>query len=777
MPLSLRNQSEHRESLQAEIARLQRELMPPERLRARIEGEWRARSLLENHLGTFDEQTLRQFFHEVNTDWVKGKIHHNRFGTAFSAPQVNRMLANISALNEWTERIWNAPEEKLDYVLDDFWQRNEIAGTGSGFPTLLLYLKDPFGFSIWLRVLVEGLARVTEYRHRTFRSAWDYRQYNAVVQTFRTDHNLPPQAVDLILWKVARGTGILPSKKKKGKREREEPGEAIVQEPGAVFRSSPASETSFTDDAFDLLRQLHSSPTKKVYLAQKEKFREQLEEPFKWLVQDVAARLPGAVLDRVETEKQVVGKILKNDYGKGGAWDFYWGAFYPEGGKRTEDAQLFIWMNHDQLRFGFYIGERAAQKRKRFLRNCRKHKSELRELLADRFAAESFIFGESEDAANAPALAFAEWLADPAKHGIEVARLLPREEVLHRHASDLAAEIARTFALLFPFVLLATSDDPLPEIRNYLRDENRIGEREKEEKEERIAGELSHEVKRFEVNPPYPLEECSAETSFDLDTLSRWVDAIERKKQAIFYGPPGTGKTFIAEKLARHIIGGGNGFRDLVQFHPAYSYEDFVLGIRPESREGVLHYPLVPGRFLQFCEKAASRTGPCVLVIDEINRANLPRVFGELMYLLEYRDREIVLAGGRRFGIPANVRIIGTMNTADRSIALVDYALRRRFAFIELRPNFEALRRFHQGRTDAQLIERLIALLQRMNVEIDDPHYEVGISYFMVDNLATLLPAIWRTEIEPYLQEYFFDRPGKAEGFRWENVQEQFTVG
>ena len=105
-------------------------------------------------------------------------------------------------------------------------------------------------------------------------------------------------------------------------------------------------------------------------------------------------------------------------------------------------------------------------------------------------------------------------------------------------------------------------------------------------------------------------------------------------------------------------------------------------GIRPESQDGTFSYPVVSGWFKEFCREAAKRRNPCVLIVDEINRANLSRVFGELMYLLEYREEEVPLAGGGKFRIPENVRLIGTMNTADRSIALVDHALRRRFAFL-----------------------------------------------------------------------------------------------
>lgn len=205
------------------------------------------------------------------------------------------------------------------------------------------------------------------------------------------------------------------------------------------------------------------------------------------------------------------------------------------------------------------------------------------------------------------------------------------------------------------------------------------------------AGEKNVTDAKAGVDSPFSLEECSRLTRFPTERLADWVTAIKRKQQAIFYGPPGTGKTFLAEHLAKHIVGGTDGMINCIQFHPAYSYEEFMQGIRPESDEkGNLKFDLKPGRFMEFCEKARGK-GPCVLIIDEINRANLPRVFGELMYLLEYRENEVPLAGGKLFSIPQNVYIIGTMNTADRSIALVDHALRRRFAFIELSPEYEVL--------------------------------------------------------------------------------------
>ncbi len=280
--------------------------------------------------------------------------------------------------------------------------------------------------------------------------------------------------------------------------------------------------------------------------------------------------------------------------------------------------------------------------------------------------------------------------------------------------------------------------------------------------------------KEVESQPEYTLAECAEKIGLNEAELESWIRAIHRKGQAILYGSPGTGKTYIAEKLAQHLIGGGNGFSELVQFHPAYSYEDFIQGIRPQSEDGKLSYPLVPGRFVQFCKEAENRQGICVFIIDEINRANLAQVFGELMYLLEYRDKGIPLAGGSKFSIPANVRIIGTMNTADRSIALVDYALRRRFAFIELRPNYNVLRRYHQK--TGLVVEGLIQTLQRLNQTINDKNYEIGISFFLTDNLSENIEDIWRMEIEPYLEEYFFNQLEKVNEFRWEKVKQQFSL-
>ncbi|MDJ0581380.1 AAA family ATPase, partial [Crocosphaera sp.] len=270
----------------------------------------------------------------------------------------------------------------------------------------------------------------------------------------------------------------------------------------------------------------------------------------------------------------------------------------------------------------------------------------------------------------------------------------------------------------------------------------------------------------------YIMMQLIEDTNLEEKELTQYIKTLERKKHIIFQGSPGTGKTYLAKHIAKHLSSEKNGFYELIQFHPSYSYEDFIQGIRPQtSPDGNLEYSMIPGRFLKFCKEAEKKEGICILIIDEINRTNLSQVFGELMYLLEYREEEIRLSGSDQpFKIPDNVYIIGTMNTADRSIALVDHALRRRFAFIPIKPNYDILRKYHQKHNPNYDIESLINILIKLNKTINDRHYEIGVSFFLTETLPEDLEDIWIMEIEPYLEEYFFDETDKIEQFRWENI-------
>ena len=519
--------------------------------------------------------------------------------------------------------------------------------------------------------------------------------------------------------------------------------------------ASKHTEGFFSDETFKLLSGLSQNPTAAFYKENAEAIKENIERPFQSLLLATVEKLDQKILERMEVENNLFSRILKNDYGRGGAWDFYWGAFYPKENKRQTGPQLFMVLNHEILLCGFMFGSGAVEAKKRFSTNCLLYKENIVELLGDFLQEEGFSLGnrylhqfEKLKSGREIPNTIEEWLDDPYKTDQDLAVVIPREELIKMGSDELVHQIAQIFNRVFPFVILATSTNPISEIEKYM-----------------------NIVRPAIIHSEYPLEQISEESGFEIAELKRWLRSIERKKQVVFYGPPGTGKTFIAEKIAKHLIGGGTGFYELIQFHPEVSYEDFIQGIRPqENLNGGLSYPLVPGRFLEVCEKARQTESICVLIIDEINRANLSRVFGELMYLLEYREKSIKLAAGTEFMIPENLRIIGTMNTADRSIALVDHALRRRFAFISLYPNYDVLRKYHKGEKTGFNPENLIRVLEKLNQQIGDRHYEIGCSYFLRKDIVAQIKDIWQMEIEPYLEEYFFDQPSSYEKFTWQVI-------
>ena len=274
-----------------------------------------------------------------------------------------------------------------------------------------------------------------------------------------------------------------------------------------------------------------------------------------------------------------------------------------------------------------------------------------------------------------------------------------------------------------------------------------------------------------DMTPPNDLQELAEELFLtDPGDFLHEIDMLlADKKQVIFQGPPGTGKTYVARKLANHLAG-SEARVTLVQFHPSYAYEDFVQGFRPTPVNGQPGFELEDGPLLQVAKRA--REEPAAkhfLVIDEINRGNLAKVFGELYFLLEYRDENIRLQYQKEgFSLPDNLHIIGTMNTADRSIALVDLALRRRFYFVEFRPDSEpikgVLRRWLRVKAPgmgwvADVVERANELLRA------DRHAAIGPSYFMKDGLDEgAVERIWKHSVLPYIEERLFgesDRLGE----------------
>jgi hypothetical protein len=243
--------------------------------------------------------------------------------------------------------------------------------------------------------------------------------------------------------------------------------------------------------------------------------------------------------------------------------------------------------------------------------------------------------------------------------------------------------------------------------------------------------------------------------------------------QILLAGPPGTSKTWVARKLAEYLTGGRRGAVRLVQFHPSYTYESFVEGIRPVARGNGVGFELAAGVVLDFVEQMGREGNldredrPYVIVIDEANRANLPRVLGELLFLFEYRGETIRLQYSPSFRLPQNLYFIGTMNTADRSIRAVDAALRRRFDVFELAADSQILARY-SGNESEWLAKGLDSLNQSLRAALDR-HHEIGHAFLMKGAVdRERLRDIWDRRIFPLVEEYLFDQPDLVRDFTLE---------
>lgn len=364
------------------------------------------------------------------------------------------------------------------------------------------------------------------------------------------------------------------------------------------------SSPLFSAKTFELLELLHAQPTKVFYKEHKDEFKTHLEIPLAKLFQQIANLLPSEMTEVLEMENRILARIPKNDYGQGGAWDFLWGAFYPKGGRRIEDGQLYITVNHEGIKYGFSVADYGKAARERFASNLKAIPPTLAAKLSESLDPCGVVYGEHDDGFSVaqPSVAagqtksLEEWIRNLSQYGPTAKTYLTKEQAVSVSAEELAGTIADLFKRLFPLFLMAKQEH---------QSAHAIGL----EQSKAIAApvEDTGDDDDTDIAPQANIERYNkskamdglflAETQFD-----EMLEALKEKKNVVLQGAPGVGKTFVAKRLAYALIESNDQRQvEVIQFHQSYSYEDFIQGFRPTPNG---YFDLKYGIFYQFCRRA-----------------------------------------------------------------------------------------------------------------------------------------------------------------------------
>ena len=538
-------------------------------------------------------------------------------------------------------------------------------------------------------------------------------------------------------------------------------GEVEPNEPEPAFGG-------FCSDTFRFLGEIGDAPSKEWLADRRERYQFVLREPLVELCESLAERYIRPVLGgeygwELECDAKpgrAITSICKNDFGRSGPYQpVQWVTFYRRSqANRRADAQFFVRVAADGVSFGFHLRRTAREAGKQFRHNVQDHGEAIFQALSGGGVLDECEFWVADDATAPVAVKspaeLRQWAANKT---LLVGKRLPTDSPTLRR-DELVGEILLTFDRLVPAFACAVEADPRPLLA-------------------RRAGSPGG-------SPSFDRSAFTRTTFLGELWLDRVLSLLRLKRQLILQGVPGTGKTHVARCLARLLTHDRPECVRLVQFHPSYSYEEFVEGIRARGVESngrtEVTYPVGNGVLAEFVELAAKHPSePHVLVIDELNRGNLPRIFGELLYLLEYREQAVTLPYSKReFRLPDNLLILATMNAADRSAVALDQALRRRFSFVEMPPDAALLASWLEANppadADGTLGPRVVRVFEELNRRLArdlGPDKQVGHSFFMVPSLdADTFAAVWDHHVRPLLLDYLGGREERLKDYTPERL-------
>jgi MoxR-like ATPase len=523
----------------------------------------------------------------------------------------------------------------------------------------------------------------------------------------------------------------------------------------------------------------------------KRRYQRVLRDPSQAVVERIAARYIQRLNPTVAAGKRHLAILKKNDYGQGGYHAHYWFAFYdPAAGSKIKSVQLFVhFLGRRRLwGYGLAMGSYCDEYMSRLLRTIAANRAAIANYLrsAPTDTIVRLFFGETQRELS-PA-EFADRVVgdangmfgfDDTLTSIQIIREYPLDD-LPEHAESFVDEVGTYFTWAWPFFDAAMS-------MKWLAPESVAPTA-------KLAEVSADDV---DESAPKTIGELSELTALPADFLGELEDALLAKQQVVLVGPPGTSKTYIARQFARYFVrqrqGRPQGSFDALYMHANWGYEDFFEGLKPTANGGSLAFESRLGFFLEWIERLRDYDPKArhVLILDEINRCDTAAVLGELLQLLEYRGTTVRLMSGRNFVFPSNVFVIGTMNSADRSIGRMDLALRRRFLWLDLLPRPDTLQAWldRPGNNPLGFESKALARCNELLAEREVPaQQQIGHALFMLqridsDDHASLrldvplserkLRQIVRFSVLPYVRELLTLQLGKADDQLLQRISEE----